>query len=201
MQEHLQSIYRIQAPDVNNFLIDKETVQQVMGENHRIADEWVLVQQEDDTINLAIYIASDHLARLSDVTSPMAAVVNHFSAFCAAIEGISHFLMLYERARREEPVTMLELEMQAEVDKYVCASLLRPQSRQQWHQRLFRMAMLADGLTLEETQRYREAGRLAAGFCISLDQLPHAAAQLHHLRSFWRSSGAQRMAAVRKLAA
>ncbi len=35
------------------------------------------------------------------------------------VEGVSHFLYLAERARRELPTTQLELELQAEVDKYV----------------------------------------------------------------------------------
>ncbi|WP_437323901.1 hypothetical protein [Sorangium sp. So ce381] len=38
---------------------------------------------------------------------------------CQIVEGVSHFLYVAERARRELPATQLELELQAEVDKYV----------------------------------------------------------------------------------
>ena len=38
---------------------------------------------------------------------------------CQIIEGVSHFVYLADRARVDREATQLELEMQAEVDKYV----------------------------------------------------------------------------------
>ena len=95
---------------------------------------------------------------------------------------------------------MLELEAQAEVDKFVCASLHQPDRAEEWWRRLFREASIVDGLGAEESDRYEEAGRLAAGFCAGLDGHPHVASWLHHLRSFWRASGAQRLETMRKMA-
>jgi hypothetical protein len=42
-----------------------------------------------------------------------------FDDLCQVVEGVSHFLYMAERARRELPATELELELQAEIDKYV----------------------------------------------------------------------------------
>jgi hypothetical protein len=198
---HLEAIYRIEAPDVTQFQIDQEQLEWVMGTSLRNADEWVLARSSEDGLDLAVFIAEAHLNALEKAGSLADAAVRDFPAFCAATEGVSHFLMLVERARREEPVTMLELEAQAEVDKFVCASLHHPNLSNEWWGRLFRDAILAEDLGPEERERYQEAGRLAAGFCVTLDQAPHVDALLQQLRRFWRDSGAQRLERMRRLAA
>lgn len=198
---HLEAIYRIEAPDVTQFQIDQGQLESVMGDSLRNADEWVLARSSKEGLELAVFIADAHLKALEEAGSLANAALGAFPAFCAATEGVSHFLMLVERARREEPVTMLELEAQAEVDKFVCASLHHPNLSNEWWGRLFRKASLADDLGPEEVKRYQEAGRLAAGFCATLDQTPHVDALLHLLRRFWRDSGAQRLERMRRLAA
>ena len=200
IQAHLESIYRIQAPDVEKFRIDREQLVRVMGEALRDAEEWVLLRETDDGIDIAVFVDECHLDALSQISCISRAPLEAFSAFCAATEGVSHFLMLFERYRRQEPVRMLELEAQAEVDKFVCASLHQPNHSEEWWARLFRDAAVVDGLCVEESDRYEEAGRLAAGFCSALDQHPNVAEWLYHLRCFWRASGAQRLETMRKMA-
>ena len=41
--------------------------------------------------------------------------------YWTALEGVSHFLYLAWNAGHDKPVSLLELEMQAEVDKYVAS--------------------------------------------------------------------------------
>ena len=201
IQMHLQSIYRIEAPDVRRFVVDREQLVEMTGGTLREADEWVLARPSADGLDLAIFVAPDHLEALSSAASLSEAADGFFQAFCMATEGVSHFLMLVERARREEPVTLLELEAQAEVDKFVCAWLHHPNRSEEWRSRLFRNVRLMDGLDAQETDRYQEAGRLAEGFCAALEGVPHVDALLHLLRRFWRDSGAQRLERMRRLAA
>ena len=165
IQTHLQSIYRIEAPDIRQFVIDEQQLRQIVGEDIRKADEWVLARPTGDGLDLAVYIASSHLEDLERACSLPEAADRCFRAFCTATEGVSHFLMLVDRARRNEPVTMLELEAQAEVDKFVSARLHHPLRTSEWWVRLFRDARLLEGLDDEDVHRYQEAGRLAAGFC------------------------------------
>ena len=44
--------------------------------------------------------------------------------FWTAFEGVSHFTYYAWNAQREKRVTLLEMELQAEVDKYVATTLL-----------------------------------------------------------------------------
>ncbi len=200
IQSHLEAIYRIEAPDVGRFQIDRSQLLDVMGEEVRDAEEWVLVRQCEEGVDVAIFVDDAHLETLETIGCLSRASHEAFPAFCAATEGVSHFLMIFERVRRQEPVRMLELEAQAEVDKFVSACLHHPDRSEELWQRLFREANLADGLGPEEVSRYLEAGRLAAGFCAELDAQPHVAAMLRYLREFWRASGAQRLEVMRKMA-
>ena len=96
---------------------------------------------------------------------------------------------------------MLELEAQAEVDKFAFAALHHPERMHEWHTRLFKDARMAEGLSDDEWARYAEAARLAGAFCAELCETPHTAALLDILRAFWRDSGAQRMERMRRMAA
>jgi len=200
IQMHLESIYRIQAPDVAAFQVDREQLVDIVGNELREAKEWVLLREMDDGVDIAVFVDDDHLALLNDIGCISQAPAECFAAFCAATEGVSHFLMLFERVRRGEPVRMLELEAQAEVDKFVSACLHHPDRAEEWWRKLFRETSLCADLSDEESARYAEAGRLAAGFCANLDAHPHVESWLRYLRSFWRASGAQRLETMRKMA-
>ena len=201
IQTHLEAIYRIEAPDVTDFQIDADQLAEVMGDHLRDAEEWVLVREQEDGLDLAVFVADDHLRALAAAGDLQAAARDAFPAFCAATEGVSHFLMLVERMRRAEPVSLLELEVQAEVDKFVSARLHLPDRADALWRQLFEGAVLAHGLDDAEQVRYLEAGRLAGSFCAALDTAPHVDALLRILRGFWRDSGAKRLDNMRRLAA
>jgi len=201
IQAHLEAIYRIKVPDIEAFRIDQQQLRSLMGDRLRESNEWVLARAVPGGVDLAVYVEHSHIERLERAGSLTVAAQTEFDSFCAATEGVSHFMMLVERARRGEPVTMLELEAQAEVDKFVSARLHLPMQGAAVWSRLFRTARLMDGLDAQEVARYREAGRLAAGFCSSLDAVPHTDALLVTLRRFWRDSGARRLERMRRLAA
>ena len=109
--------------------------------------------------------------------------------------------MLVERARREEPVSLLELELQAEVDKFVTAWLHRRRDQAAIHRRLFAGSSLRADLSAEERERYREADRLGAAVCRWLSEARDVRALLDRARMFWRRAGWQRMEQARSLAA
>ena len=94
-------------------------------------------------------------------------------AYCRLAEGVSHFLYLARSAALGRRLTLLELEVQAEVDKFASLVLhrwpwLEPASSQELHARLFRDVSYRSGLSLEERGRYVEANRIAALFTARL---------------------------------
>ena len=48
----------------------------------------------------------------------------NFADFCLAVEGVSHFIYVALRAADDRGVSQLELELQAEVDKFACCVLV-----------------------------------------------------------------------------
>jgi hypothetical protein len=113
---------------------------------------------------------------------PRSAVEGHpsFDQLCQIVEGVSHFLYVVERARRELPATQLELELQAEVDKYVLLahgpalaagpSRFEPERAARIRQTLFDRVRYVDPAGTVTGDRYRFANDLAAGFAARLER-------------------------------
>lgn len=93
---------------------------------------------------------------------------------CQIIEGVSHFVLLTQRAHADTPTTQLELELQAEVDKYVVltSSLSAPDASASAsvRQRLFERVAYQHAPGSERGDRYRLANRMAARYTRSLEQ-------------------------------
>src|SRR5213082_2396274 len=86
-----------------------------------------------------------------------------------ALEGVSHFLYLAWNAGHDRPVSLLELEMQAEVDKYVASYwLLRRQFPGRFPAELRRVLFERTRVDPRSEERraalYREASRYAEKF-------------------------------------
>jgi len=93
------------------------------------AEEQLLVAEEPDGLALGLYLAPDLLARLAR-RDPCAGLEGGNLADCwTALEGVSHFTYLGFHARHDRPVSLHELELQAEVDKFVCGLWLLRQHR------------------------------------------------------------------------
>lgn len=94
-------------------------------------------------------------------------------AYCRLAEGVSHFLYLARAAALERRLSLLELEAQAEVDKFASLVLhgwpeLEGSGARALHARLFRDVSYRAGLDPAERFRYLEANRLAALFTARL---------------------------------
>jgi hypothetical protein len=135
------------------------------------AREQVLVREQGDWIEVAVELPAAVLAL--PTTAPrlrLAALVDggHVSLdeLCQVLEGVSHFVLLADRAGQERPTTQLELELQAEVDKYVLLAVTprRPMASHERiavRRRLFRPAGFVDPPGTARGERYRIAHQLA----------------------------------------
>ena len=204
LQSAFEAIYRIRAPDIRPFLIDRAQLDALpFAPQHREADEWVLLRESGEHLDLAVFVADEHVTQLAATQCVQCLYREAFRPFCSAVEAVSHFLLLTERAKRQEPVRLLELEAQAEVDKYLAARLKVgvPDSPELLLRRLFRDVEFAPNLTTVERDRYREAGRLAEAFCRMLTALPSEQMIVERVRAFYHRSGGERLDELRALAA
>ncbi len=92
---------------------------------------------------------------------------------CQIVEGVSHFVYLANRAAEGREATQLEMEMQAEVDKYVVlASSLRAstvESSARLRERLYERVHYTHDAASELGERYRVANDVAHAFVRKLE--------------------------------
>ena len=119
-----------------------------------------------EELHVALFLDDSVLAQLAR-TAADPWTQERLSAFCAATEGISHFLYVAHRARQGGQVSQLELEAQGEIDKYLAVLMQlwatgRRSASRELRRRLFERTVLRPGLSAPERDRYRFASALAA---------------------------------------
>jgi hypothetical protein len=173
MQTCLTDFYGLDvAHDVNDFLITDRLLACALGGGARETDEELLIGEADGTAEVALYLEQSLLERLRD-NNPIATLNKaNIADFWTAFEGVSHFTYFVFKAMDDQSVTLLELELQAEVDKFVATSmLLRSQGGRVpagLHRWLFDLPTFAASLSETELERYNDANRYAARLCRTL---------------------------------
>ncbi len=171
VQAELEAIYGVEAPRVRAFHVGRETAG-AAGRAPRAPEE-LLVLEEEDGVSVGLYL-DDQVVAAAARTDPhdprprLTARAALGKVACAA-EGVSHFVYLATRAAEGRPVSLLELEVQAEVDKFALLLLhlwrrgLRRMSGA-LRRRLFERVRYHAWLAADELHRYREANRLGGGY-------------------------------------
>jgi hypothetical protein len=177
-----------------------------LGVTATSTDEQVLVSESADGLHVSVYVAAQVLQRLA-FDNPLTALSDsNLSDYCTALEGVSHFHYLTWRAGHGGSVSLLELELQAEVDKYAAAIWLFVAQRGQvpttLHERMFHSVRFHAELDSESAARYRVANHCGARFCRELDERflrgrrMQPDAWLREMRKFYRLSHAQKLRRV-----
>lgn len=179
LQALLQSFYHLElGVRVEDFYIDSGKLAELaaQGANPSSAQEQLLVLEEGSgEASLALFIDDAVLRRARAQDGAVLLTKDDLHDFCLVAEGVSHFVYLTWKAERGEPVTQLELELQAEVDKYVAcyiASWEQDNGRfpEELKENLFRKARFREDLGADEHDRYRTANRLALRYCDWLER-------------------------------
>ena len=199
LQDLLSGIYDLPTQyRVHDFLItERKWLPQAVRES--ATDEQLLVLEGDGAAAVGLFLDPQLLERLALANPVEALHGGNLADYWTALEGVSHFLYLAWNAGYDRGVSLLELELQAEIDKYVTSWwLLREQDPARYpaelHRLLFERARIALRLAGERTDLYREANQYAARFCRRLErQLSTRAALARHetlaeLRRFYRLS-------------
>ena len=174
VQAHLEAIYGFTCEArAEVFLVDTEAAV-LLGSSGGLEEE-LLVYEGDGEVELALYLAPALLSRLRPYESaPVNALLDgELDGFCQLAEGVSHFVYMAQTALQERTVSLLELEAQAEVDKFALCPLQRwGTGVEGWARelrgRLFERVSYRTRLTEAERWRYQEANRLSRNFCSRL---------------------------------
>ncbi|MGA7538549.1 MAG: hypothetical protein WBW93_07250 [Steroidobacteraceae bacterium] len=214
LQQLIGSIYDVSiSHDVYDFLVtDRGRLPAAV--RGRVSEEDLIVAQPAPTANeaaISLYLDPDLLERLRREDPMVRLHERNVADYWTALEGVSHFLYLAWNAGHDRPVSILELEMQAEVDKYVASYwLLRRQLPGRFPAELcrilFERTRIDPRLAGDREDLYREASRYAQKFCRRLERSLRRTGSgtegevLAELRRFYRFSNARKLAHIERSA-
>jgi len=216
LQDFIGDIYDVSVShDVYDFLVtDRQCLPAAARTNGPTDEELIVAQPEEGTageLAMSLYLDPELLERL-DRADPMERLHDgNVADYWTALEGVSHFVYLAWNAGHDKPVSLLELEMQAEVDKYVGSYwLMRRQFPDRFPAELLRLLFertrIDSRLAAGREDMYREASRYAERFCRRLERSLRGARGrsqaevLTELRRFYRLTNARKVAHIRRMA-
>ena len=124
LQDLLAGIYDLPVQyKVYDFLFtERERLPQTVRESS--TDEQLLVLDEGGAAAVGLFLDAQLLERLAAANPLEALHGGNLADYWTALEGVSHFIYLAWNAGHDRGVSLLELELQAEIDKYVSSWLL-----------------------------------------------------------------------------
>lgn len=209
LQGGLESLYRVRTDlRIDGFLVDEAARDRALGaaagdpdarlpgdaNRARRPPEQLLVSEAGDEVALGLYLDRAALANLERHDPARGLHDDNFADFCLVVEGVSHFVYVAVCAARDRKVTALELELQAEIDKFAVCVLARPDAgaatTEPLRARLYDRFSLREGLSADERARYVAANAEARRYAGSLDRrylrARRVPAMLAELRRFYR---------------
>jgi hypothetical protein len=211
LQDFIGDIYDVSIThDVYDFLVtDRRHLPAAARTSGPTDEELIVAQPENGEMAMSLYLDPELLQRL-DRADPMERLHDgNVQDYWTALEGVSHFVYLAWNAGHDKPVSLLELEMQAEVDKYVGSYwLMRRQFPDRFPAELLRLLFertrIDPRLAAGREDLYREASRYAEKFCRRLEQSLRGARGgsqaevLTELRRFYRLTNARKVAHIQR---
>jgi hypothetical protein len=215
LQKLIGGIYDVSvAHDVYDFLVTDRRRLPAAARAGTAEEELIVAHSPagGGEVAMSLYLDPALLGRLAREDPLVRLHAGNVGDWWTALEGVSHFLYLAWNAGHDKPVSLLELEMQAEVDKYVASYwLLRRQFPGHFpaelRRVLFARTRVDPRVASERAAMYREASRYAEKFCGRLEQTlarerrgrVHGAGDrevLAELRRFYRLTNSRKRALI-----
>jgi hypothetical protein len=209
LQELLGGIYDVSVGhDVYDFLVT-DRGQLPTGARPGATDEQLIVAQGREDCGVSLFLDPALLERLERADPIVRLNEGNVADYWTALEGVSHFVYFAWNAGHDKDVSLFELEMQAEIDKYVASYLLL---RRQYPERfpaelmrlLFERTRIDTSLAGDREGLYRAASHYAERFCRRLERTLRGSRQeieqetLSELRRFYRLADARKVAHIER---
>jgi hypothetical protein len=228
LQLGLEALYRVETRlAIDAFVIDDQARDRIRPA--RAPREQLLLREADGELGMALFVDAAALANLERNDPGARLDDRNFTDFCLAVEGVSHFVYVALAAAHQRPVSQLELELQAEVDKFVCCVLLlrdpqRVPGPPRWDSggkaayvptrsaggypdlrgRLFGQVSYSEDLDAVERERYRTANQQANRYAAALERRfvtrDETSALLAEVRRFYRMDLPDKLGRIAQLA-
>lgn len=206
----LKSLYALDLRfHAERFLIpDAGSRKETARAGHAAHQGALLVRETGEGADIGIYLSPAVREGLKGIDFSRARDWSHerTSAFAVAAEEISHFHYLLFHAMAGRAVSQLELEVQAEIDKFLLLYFARlgggsPSAEifDETFRQLFEEFRLNESLGDETRERYEAASRLARTLVLKLAALclaPRFENGLRWLRRYYRLSRAEKLSHI-----
>ena len=178
LQQWLEEIYGLSLKfQVEDFLLTDGALARSLdcSVNPLEIREKLLLCEDGEELGLSLYLDQAVVETIEGEEPAGLLQEECIGDFLLALEGVSHFVCLLWNIDRERGISLLELEMQAEIDKFVTLSLLMVHFHGTIETTLFRSFLFDDpkyhdGLDDVQRSRYIQANHLAGKYCLQLEQ-------------------------------
>jgi len=208
LQELLGGIYDVSiAHDVYDFLVTDRCRLPSAARSHPTDEQLLVAAEPDGEVGVSLYLDGDVLERLRHADPLQSLHQGNVADYWTALEGVSHFVYLAWNCSHDKQVTLHELELQAEIDKYVASYwLLKRQFPERFPAELMRILFertrIDPTLAAGRIEIYRRASLYAERFCRRIERRLRARRAdteqqvLAELRRFYRLSDARKVAHI-----
>jgi hypothetical protein len=209
LQQLIGGVYDVNVShDVYDFLVT-DRGQLPAAARPGATDEQLIVAQGREDCGVSLFLDPALLERLQQADPMVRLDAGNVADYWTALEGVSHFVYFAWNAGHDKNVSLFELEMQAEIDKYVASYLLL---KRQFPDRfpaelmrlLFERTRIDPQLAGERESLYRAASHYAERFCRQLERTLRGSRQeieretLSELRRFYRLADARKVAHIER---
>ncbi len=208
IQELIGGIYDVSiAHDVYDFLVTDRHHLPSPVRSHPTDEQLVVAAAASGEVAVSLYLDGELLERLKRADPVRSLNEGNVADYWTALEGVSHFVYLAWNCGHDRAVTLHELELQAEIDKYIASYwLLKRQLPDRFPAELMRLLFartrIDPTLAAGRVEMYRRASLYAERFCRRIERSLRARRAgteqevLAELRRFYRLSGARKVAHI-----
>jgi len=210
LQALIGGIYDVSvAHDVYDFLVTDRRRLPPAVRSHP-TDEQLVVASANGELGVSLYLDPGLLDRLQRADPLESLHEGNVADYWTALEGVSHFVYLAWNSGHDKPVSLLELELQAEIDKFVASWwLLKRQAPGRFPAELMRLLFertrIDPALAAGREEIYRRASRYAERFCRRIERalrergVATEREVLTELRRFYRLTDARKREHIESL--
>jgi hypothetical protein len=191
LQKKIEKIYRLHScPEALQYMISPKQFRKLS----KFSDNpQVIYVDEGQDATMGIYLGPSLFRQIKKKSK-----IFSFQDFCVMAEEISHFIYLIWSKSNEKKINLLDLEVQAEIDKFILASEFFG-SKEEIFEKMFEKFNMRKNLQPEEEERYFTANRLGKKFAIEmLRKKLSISRRMNWLRLFYRQTITNRISMIEK---